>query len=91
MMWRLNFFASRTRVVMKNVMLYYICPMHTLFTLFVYFALAIGREKREPKWIWIKMAACGVVSACLWKSQALRSARTLTRLYSATSIRRIGG
>ena len=73
MMWRLNFFVFVTCVVMKNdYMLYYICPMHTLFTLFVYFALAIGREKNaEPKWIWIKMAACGVVSACLWEIPGL--------------------
>ncbi|KAF2282828.1 hypothetical protein GH714_043119 [Hevea brasiliensis] len=40
MMWRLNFFVAFCCIVLNNdYMLYYICPMHTLFTLMVYGAL----------------------------------------------------
>ncbi|KAK6124105.1 hypothetical protein DH2020_042131 [Rehmannia glutinosa] len=36
MMWRLNFFVAFCCIVLNNdYMLYYICPMHTLFTLMV--------------------------------------------------------
>ncbi|KAL4564615.1 hypothetical protein LXL04_028681 [Taraxacum kok-saghyz] len=43
MMWRLNFFEGFCCIALNNdYMLYYICPMHTLFTLMVYGALAIG-------------------------------------------------
>ncbi|KAJ1463334.1 Cas1p 10 TM acyl transferase domain-containing protein [Pelagophyceae sp. CCMP2097] len=39
-LFRLNFFAIVVCVLLRNeYMLYYICPMHTLFTLFVYAAL----------------------------------------------------
>ncbi|GMI91640.1 REDUCED WALL ACETYLATION 3 [Hibiscus trionum] len=42
MMWRLNFFVAFCCIVLNNdYMLYYICPMHTLFTLMVYGALGI--------------------------------------------------
>ncbi|PQQ11867.1 protein REDUCED WALL ACETYLATION 2 isoform X2 [Prunus yedoensis var. nudiflora] len=40
MMWRLNFLVLFCCVVLNNsYVLYYICPMHTLFTLMVYGAL----------------------------------------------------
>ncbi|CAI9782129.1 unnamed protein product [Fraxinus pennsylvanica] len=40
MMWRLNFFVAFCCIVLNDdYMLYYICPMHTLFTLMVYGAL----------------------------------------------------
>jgi len=43
MMWRLNFFVFFVCLVMRNdYVLYYICPMHTLFTLFVYFSLLVA-------------------------------------------------
>ncbi|KAL4569485.1 hypothetical protein LXL04_025123 [Taraxacum kok-saghyz] len=43
MMWRLNFFEGFCCIALNNdYMLYYICPMHTLFTLMVYGALTIG-------------------------------------------------
>ncbi|KAL4561684.1 hypothetical protein LXL04_033855 [Taraxacum kok-saghyz] len=43
MMWKLNFFEGFCCIALNNdYMLYYICPMHTLFSLMVYGALAIG-------------------------------------------------
>jgi hypothetical protein len=45
MMWRLNFLVTVVCIVLQNsYMLYYICPMHTIFTVFVYGALGIGAK-----------------------------------------------
>ncbi|KAL4625839.1 hypothetical protein ACB092_05G053700 [Castanea dentata] len=42
MMWRLNFFVAFCCIVLNNdYMMYYICPMHTLFPVMVYGALGI--------------------------------------------------
>ncbi len=42
-MWRLNFLVVLVCVALQNsYMLYYICPMHTLFTIMVYAALGLG-------------------------------------------------
>ncbi len=42
MMWRLNFLVFFTCLVLRNsYMLYYICPMHTIFTVLVYASLGI--------------------------------------------------
>lgn len=73
MMWRLNFFVFVTCAVMKNdYMLYYICPLHTLFTLFVFGALAIGREKNsDPRWVYAKFACCFLLSVTLWEVPGL--------------------
>ncbi|WJZ83173.1 hypothetical protein VitviT2T_002878 [Vitis vinifera] len=52
MMWRLNLFVAFCCIVLNNdFMLYYMCPMHTLFTLMVYATLAfklIKVPKRRP-------------------------------------------
>ncbi len=46
MMWRLNFLVFFTCLVLRNsYMLYYICPMHTIFTILVYACLGIA-----PHW-----------------------------------------
>jgi hypothetical protein len=43
MMWRLNFLVFFACLVLRNsYMLYYICPMHTIFTVLVYVCLAIA-------------------------------------------------
>lgn len=45
MMWRLNFLVVLVCVSLQNsYMLYYICPMHTLFTIMVYAALGLGHR-----------------------------------------------
>lgn len=56
MMWRLNFLVIFCCVVLQNsYMLYYICPMHTIFTVFVYACLGIApRLNKSPAWMWLK-------------------------------------
>jgi len=44
-LFRLNFFVFFVCVLLRNeYMLYYICPMHTVFTLFVWLALRFGQS-----------------------------------------------
>ena len=56
MMWRLNFMVFFCCVVLRNeYMLYYICPMHTLFTVMVYGALALAPHlNKSHPWLWFK-------------------------------------
>lgn len=56
MMWRLNFLVIFCCVVLQNsYMLYYICPMHTIFTVFVYACLGIAPQlNKSPVWMWTK-------------------------------------
>eukprot|EP00301_Raphidiophrys_heterophryoidea_P008437 c13130_g1_i2.p1 GENE.c13130_g1_i2~~c13130_g1_i2.p1 ORF type:complete len:601 (+),score=144.35 c13130_g1_i2:64-1866(+) len=45
MMWRLNFLVLVMCVVLRNdYMCYYICPLHTLWTLCIYVGLGLGRS-----------------------------------------------
>ena len=59
MMWRLNFLVTITCIVLENsYMLYYICPMHTIFTVFVYACLALGSKYNASNTgIWLKCAS----------------------------------
>jgi N-acetylneuraminate 9-O-acetyltransferase len=65
MMWRLNFLVVVCCIVLRNdYMLYYICPMHTLFTVFVYAALGIASHVNSSTTAMAaKMVACVV---CVW-------------------------
>jgi N-acetylneuraminate 9-O-acetyltransferase len=73
MMWRLNMLVILVCAALNNsYMLYYICPMHTLFTVMVYAALGLWRKGLDSATgVWLKLAGCVVVTAVVWEYKAV--------------------
>lgn len=72
-MWRLNFLVIVCCVVLRNdYMLYYICPMHTAFTVFVYVALGIASHVNHSRvGMAVKLMICLVVVVVIWDIPAV--------------------
>ena len=68
MMWRLNFFVFFACAALRNdYVLYYICPMHTLFTLAIYGALGAGVALNRTGWgVALKCGGCVAAVLLLW-------------------------
>ena len=73
MMWRLNFLVFWACLVLRNdYMLYYICPMHTLFTVFVYATLGIAsRLNKSHAGIAFKIAVVTALVVTCWESKTV--------------------
>jgi hypothetical protein len=68
MMWRLNFFVFFACAALRNdYVLYYICPMHTLFTLAIYGALGVGvAMNRTNAGVAVKVGLCAAAVLLVW-------------------------
>ena len=73
MMWRLNLLAFLCCLALNNeYMLYYICPMHTLYTIMVYAALGIWKSGNDTSYgIWLKIVASLAIVIVCWEYEAV--------------------
>ncbi|KAG7674621.1 putative Protein REDUCED WALL ACETYLATION 4 [Nannochloris sp. 'desiccata'] len=73
MMWRLNFLAFLCCAALDNqYMLYYICPMHTLYTIMVYAALGLWRGGNDSLWgLGVKIFLCFGVVIGVWEIKSV--------------------
>eukprot|EP00756_Hemistasia_phaeocysticola_P005096 Hpha_TRINITY_DN13169_c0_g1::TRINITY_DN13169_c0_g1_i1::g.113705::m.113705 len=71
MMWRLNFLVYWVCLILANdYMLYYICAMHTFWTLFVYLSLMAFHTHNENNWVMsLKFGICIAIVAALFSSK----------------------
>ncbi|XP_023000207.1 protein REDUCED WALL ACETYLATION 2-like [Cucurbita maxima] len=69
MMWRLNFLVFGCCIVLDNsYMLYYICPLHTFFSLTVYGFVGILKKYNEIRSvIAVKFLACFLIVIIVWE------------------------
>ncbi|XP_022930546.1 protein REDUCED WALL ACETYLATION 2-like isoform X1 [Cucurbita moschata] len=69
MMWRLNFLVFGCCIVLDNsYMLYYICPLHTFFSLTVYGFVGILNKYNEIRSvIAVKFLACFLIVIIVWE------------------------
>ena len=66
--WRINFFPLCLCALFRNQwMLYYICALHTVFTLFVYATLAcFSKKNSNPLFMKLKLLVAFLVAILLW-------------------------
>lgn len=69
MLWRLNFFVILMCLVMRNsYVLYYICPLHTFYSILIYFVLRAGHDwNSKSSLMWVKFAVCFLAMALIWE------------------------
>ena len=69
MQWRLNFMVFWTCAILNNeYMLYYICMLHTTFTVFIYAGLGLwSRFNATTLGITVKIGILFVISAIIWE------------------------
>ncbi|XP_038904525.1 protein REDUCED WALL ACETYLATION 2-like [Benincasa hispida] len=69
MMWRLNFLVVMCCIVLDNsYMLYYICPLHTFFSLVVYGVVGVLHKYNDSKAvIVVKFLLCFLVVVIVWE------------------------